>query len=148
MSSWEWRCSWSSADRRCTNYIWVINNFIAYQGAAYIKDFTVHFWDDYQISLRSTNWVIFGSTIGYAINLIKSSQLSWRLVTCYRNLFVPDQMGCDDLIKWSGISLANSSSNRHQNNMIFELFFGLRTKAYLLFYIVFISLLYISTFGL
>ena len=28
--SWEWRCSWSSADRRCSNYIWVINNLIAY----------------------------------------------------------------------------------------------------------------------
>ena len=27
---WEWRCSWSSANRRCSNYIWVINNFIAY----------------------------------------------------------------------------------------------------------------------
>ena len=26
----EWRCSWSSADRRCFNYIWVINNFNAY----------------------------------------------------------------------------------------------------------------------
>ena len=39
--SWEWRCSWSSADRRCSNYIWVINNFIAYKGAAYIRDFTV-----------------------------------------------------------------------------------------------------------
>ena len=25
-----WRCSWSSADRRCSNYIWVINNYIAY----------------------------------------------------------------------------------------------------------------------
>ena len=25
----KWRCSWSSADRRCYNYIWVINNFIA-----------------------------------------------------------------------------------------------------------------------
>ena len=24
------RCSWSSADRRCSNYIWVIDNFIAY----------------------------------------------------------------------------------------------------------------------
>ena len=28
--SWEWRCSWSSADRRCSNCIRVINNFIAY----------------------------------------------------------------------------------------------------------------------
>ena len=35
--SWEWRCSWSSADRRCSNYIWVINNFIAYWGAIYIR---------------------------------------------------------------------------------------------------------------
>ena len=27
MLSQEWRCSWSSADRRCSNYTWVINNF-------------------------------------------------------------------------------------------------------------------------
>ena len=27
--SWEWRCSWSKADRRCSNYIWVIDDFIA-----------------------------------------------------------------------------------------------------------------------
>ena len=39
--SWEWRCSWSSADRRCSNYIWVINNFIAYYGSTYIRGFTV-----------------------------------------------------------------------------------------------------------
>ena len=30
MLSQEWRCSWSSADRQCSNYVWVINNFIAY----------------------------------------------------------------------------------------------------------------------
>ena len=39
--SWEWRCSWSSADRRCSNYIWVINKFIAFWGATYIRGFTV-----------------------------------------------------------------------------------------------------------
>ena len=39
--SWEWRFSWSSADRRCSNYIWVINNLIAYQSASYIRDLTV-----------------------------------------------------------------------------------------------------------
>ena len=39
--SGEWRCCWSSADRRCSNYIWVINNFMAYSSAAYIKDLTV-----------------------------------------------------------------------------------------------------------
>ena len=38
----EWRCSWSSADRRCSNYIWVINNLFAYKGASYIRDLTVH----------------------------------------------------------------------------------------------------------
>ena len=36
-----WRCSWSSADRRCSNYIWVITNFVAYQGATYIRGLTV-----------------------------------------------------------------------------------------------------------
>ena len=38
MSNGEWRCSWSSADRRCSNYIWAINNLIAYWSAAYIRD--------------------------------------------------------------------------------------------------------------
>ena len=33
--------SWSSADRRCSNYIWVIDNYIAYEGAPYIRGFTV-----------------------------------------------------------------------------------------------------------
>ena len=37
----EWRCSWSSADRRCSNYIWVIDNLIAYKSASYIRDLTV-----------------------------------------------------------------------------------------------------------
>ena len=39
--SWEWRCSWSSADRRCSNYIWVISNFIANTGATYIRGLRV-----------------------------------------------------------------------------------------------------------
>ena len=40
----EWRCSWSSADRRCFNYIWVINDFIAYYCSTYIRGLTVHHW--------------------------------------------------------------------------------------------------------
>ena len=39
--SWEWRCSWSSAERRCSNYIWVINNLVAYKSASYIRNLTV-----------------------------------------------------------------------------------------------------------
>ena len=34
----EWRCSWSSAGRRCSNYIWVSNNLIADLSASYIRD--------------------------------------------------------------------------------------------------------------
>ena len=37
----EWRFSWSSAGRRCSNYIWAINNFNDYWGAIYIRGFTV-----------------------------------------------------------------------------------------------------------
>ena len=36
-----WRCSGSSTDRRCSNYIWVINNFIAHKGASYIRGLMV-----------------------------------------------------------------------------------------------------------
>ena len=42
MSSREWRCNWSSADRPCSIYIWVIDNFVAYQGASCIRGFTVY----------------------------------------------------------------------------------------------------------
>ena len=35
----EWRCSWSSADRRCSNYIWVTTIVIAYQDVCYVKRF-------------------------------------------------------------------------------------------------------------
>ena len=51
--SWEWRCSWSSADRRCSNYIWVINNFIAYWGATYMRGFTVGVYRNQNVNLMS-----------------------------------------------------------------------------------------------
>ena len=37
----EWGCIWSNADSRCSNYIWVISKFIAYDGEAYIGGLTV-----------------------------------------------------------------------------------------------------------
>ena len=52
-----WRCSWSSADRRCSNYIWVIDNFIAYQGASYIRDLTVICFVG--VKLPAINWYIY-----------------------------------------------------------------------------------------
>ena len=45
----EWRCSWSSPDRRCCNYIWVINNFIAYQRCIWCQRFDSRFWYDFLI---------------------------------------------------------------------------------------------------
>ena len=41
MLSWEWRCSWSSVDRRCSNFIWAINKFMTSKGSSYIKGLTV-----------------------------------------------------------------------------------------------------------
>ena len=41
MLSREWRCCWSNAVRWSSNYIWVINSFIAHWGASYIKCLTV-----------------------------------------------------------------------------------------------------------
>ena len=41
MLSQEWRCSWSSTDRQCSNYIWVIKNLISYQCVTYIRGLTV-----------------------------------------------------------------------------------------------------------
>ena len=41
MLSREWRCSWSSADRRYSNNICVVSKIIAYYGVTYIGDLTV-----------------------------------------------------------------------------------------------------------
>ena len=47
----EWRCRWSSADRRCSNYIWVILNLIAYWGAILYYRF-----DDIPASVQIMAW--------------------------------------------------------------------------------------------
>ena len=67
MLSWEWKCSWSSADRRCSNYIWVINNFIAYQGTSYIRDFTVPLTWVLEVSAHqeAQSWLYFEATQYY-----------------------------------------------------------------------------------
>ena len=36
------RHTWSSADRRCSNFIWVIKKFIAHKGATYIRGLAVY----------------------------------------------------------------------------------------------------------
>ena len=57
MLSREWRCSGSSADRRCSDYIWVIDKFIAYygvfEGIIRISMIHVMYWP---MSFRVTLW--------------------------------------------------------------------------------------------
>ena len=57
MLSREWRCSWSSADRRCSNYIRVISNLIAYQCASYIRDLTVYGIVAWALAVRNCSQV-------------------------------------------------------------------------------------------
>ena len=57
--SQEWRCSWSSADRQCANYIWVINNFIAW-GVAYKKGLMVGEINQYQTTTKHNRaWIMY-----------------------------------------------------------------------------------------
>ena len=43
-----------TADRRCSNYIWVIDSFIAYEGASYIRDFTVWWFNNWLALIASS----------------------------------------------------------------------------------------------
>ena len=67
---WEWRCSWSSADRRCSNYIWGINNLIACRAAAYIKYFAVHIFSEFPRIL----WRLLRSPVWLSISLTYVSE--------------------------------------------------------------------------
>ena len=81
MLSREWRCSWSSADRRCSNYIWVINNLIAQSSASYIRDlavifialsvFTLYFHGShwYYLAIFFQYWSVFIQETHFAMHL-------------------------------------------------------------------------------
>ena len=53
----EWGCSWSSADRRCSISIWVINNFITNRCASYVRGFTGHGFP-FVSSIRCTLYIM------------------------------------------------------------------------------------------
>ena len=74
----ERRCSWSSADRRCSNYIWVISNFIAYNGATYIRRLTV-------LLSRLSHRILFYVTL-YIKVMSYSISDHWQL-NCLFNMF-------------------------------------------------------------
>ena len=71
----EWRCSWSSANRQCSNYIWVVNNFIACQDTPYIRDLTVlqityKYTKDNQNHQYSTTYIFYA--INCSINCVQA----------------------------------------------------------------------------
>ena len=54
----EGRCSWNCADRRCSNYIWVINNLVAGSGATYIRGLMIFLQNN---SLRNVSKIQLGT---------------------------------------------------------------------------------------
>ena len=73
MLSREWRYSWSRVDRRCTNYIWVINNFIAYYDANYIRCLTV--LNPHIIPFET--FYLMRPVKGYKNSLVALTNLAW-----------------------------------------------------------------------
>ena len=87
MLSWEWRCSWGSADRRCSNYIWVINNFIAYQGASYIRDITVSTVGSYYDAVQYGMILLTATEIDTQTMNLQKTSLQRKLWNVYFDYF-------------------------------------------------------------
>ena len=106
----EWRCSWSSADRRCSNYIWVIDNFIAYQGATYSSDFTVHVylimsWWVIKLHLYVTDGISFNS-LAHGRFQRHFSKVIFQLI-----LVIDDwSISCKIVLKWMPMDLTDGKS--------------------------------------
>ena len=104
----EWRCSWSSADRRCSKYIWVIVNFIANFIASYIRDLTVLF----------KNWGSFHQWCLLAIQIRRQLQLVIQslAITSHLILLMPREHYCHGMCKiWQrSICLNRGQRNVHR----------------------------------
>ena len=72
--SQKWRCSWSSSNRQCSNYIWVINDFIAYQGASYIRGLQYMIYISWDIML----WWEISEMPKYHKNILNPRQNNWQ----------------------------------------------------------------------
>ena len=87
----EWRGSWSSADRRCSNYIWMINKFIGCWGALYIRGLRVRIILILSILLQAmiiTSFYYIINTFGYILNLEEI------YISCQHNLGIPLMPRC------------------------------------------------------
>ena len=76
------RCSWSSADRRCSDYIRVINNLIAYLSASYFRDLTVRSNDIHLMAISQEIPQPSVTKISLRITFLKlhSNELMWKIM--------------------------------------------------------------------
>ena len=75
----EWRCSWSSANRRCFNSIWVINNLIAYLSAVlYYRLDSIYLLMIIRISVLHHVSIIKSDYYSLAIVMVRQ----WRSYMC------------------------------------------------------------------
>ena len=82
----EWKCSWSSAERRCSNYIWVVDNSIAYKGSSYMRDFMVFqlAWGDKILpESGGSHTMPMWASYGWAMGCLKCYNLYFREIYCF-----------------------------------------------------------------
>ena len=80
--SWEWRCSWSIACRRCSNYIWVISNFLPTKQRLILEvSADVRFKVQWGKSNKTLLWKLSKRILGkHILNYIK---LIWTTILMY-----------------------------------------------------------------
>ena len=61
---WEWKCSWGSTDRQCSNYMWVINSAVTYMLEVWL----------YPLSSTGSIWYLFKyiNNTSYYIKMLPS----------------------------------------------------------------------------
>ena len=105
----EWRWSLSSTDKRCSNYNWVINNFITQSGESYISGLTLvcmwshctWSWDIHWIYHlpTGTNWISsqpLPKEITTNSNQYQNSALFWLII-----FYISWQVGTNDVFRKS-----------------------------------------------
>ena len=105
MLSGEWRCRRSSTNRCCSNYIWVINNFIGYKDATCIRGLTIvldivvfflsgissiMLWKCYDVlllslNIYSTNYNDLSNQCWLIVNWTPGNKFQWKF---YQNTMV------------------------------------------------------------
>ena len=95
----EWRCSWSSADRRCSNYIWVIDNLIAHKGASYIRDLTVLKWMHSILSQNDCG----------AVAILKQYYMHFDIRNVFRNAYAVLMRDSTALSSWRYLDITTKA---------------------------------------